>query len=95
MTDAPDTSPTVDERNNPESRSAAADNSPGVARAGQSGMAPEAPDGRDAEGPDGTAAGDPLAGVLISDEDAAEAVAGDTGPVHPGSRGRSPLDRPV
>ena len=95
MTDGPDTSPTVDERNNPESRFASAGNSPGVARAGGPGMSPEPPDSRDAEGPEGTAAGDPLAGVLISDEDAEEAVAGDTGPVHPGVRGQSSLDRPV
>lgn len=36
--------------------------------------------------PGGTAAGDPLAGVKISDRDAADAVDGDTGPELPGER---------
>ncbi|AKT51840.1 hypothetical protein [Arsenicicoccus sp. oral taxon 190] len=40
--------------------------------------------------PGGTAAGSPLAGVRISDEDAADAVSGDQGPEHPGRRSQSP-----
>lgn len=84
----------IDERNNPES-AAAEGASPGVARAGGSALPPEQLDARDAEGPDGTAAGDPLAGVTISAEDADDAVSGDTGPESPGTRGASALDRPV
>ena len=34
----------------------------------------------------GTAGGDALAGVTATDEDVAEAVSGDTGPEHPGTR---------
>ncbi|MBO1754240.1 hypothetical protein [Allobranchiibius sp. CTAmp26] len=37
----------------------------------------------------GTAGGDPLAGVRISEEDAKEAVPGDTGPELPGEPGNN------
>ena len=77
---------TVDPGDNAESRSAAADRHPGTARAGGQSLPPEALDARDAQGPEGTAAGNPLDGVLISGEDAADAVPGDTGPEHPGTR---------
>lgn len=85
----------IDTSDNAESRALDDSASPGVARAGGSSLPPEQLDARDAEGPDGTAAGNPLAGVLISEEDAADAVSGDTGPEHPGARNSGPLDRPV
>ena len=85
----------IDEHGSAEVRTTESDASPGVARAGGSAVPPEQLDARDAEGPDGTAAGDPLAGVTISEADADEAVSGDTGPENPGQRGASALDRPV
>ena len=85
MTETPDDAP-LDARDNAESRAAEHDRSSIVARAGGSSLPPEQLDARDAEGPDGTAAGNPLAGVLISEEDAEQAVPGDTGPEHPGTR---------
>ncbi len=94
MTETPDDAP-LDARDNAESRAAEHDGSPGVSRATGASLPPEQLDARDAEGPAGTAAGDPLAGVLISEEDAAEAVPGDTGPEHPGARNSGTLDRPV
>ena len=78
--------PTFTPDDDPETRSASAERSPGTARAGGRSVPPEALDARDAQGPDGTAAGNPLDGVLISDEDAEDAVPGDTGPEHPGTR---------
>ena len=85
----------IDERDNAESRRTESDASPGVSRATGSSLPPEQLDARDAEGPDGTAAGDPLAGVTISEADADEAVSGDTGPENPGERSSGALDRPV
>ena len=61
--------------------------SPLARASGGEGMPPvEAPKAGEAPELSGTGAGDPLAGVHISDEDAAEAVAGDEGPEHPGVR---------
>ena len=85
----------INERDNAETRTTESDANPGVARAGGSSLPPEQLDARDAEGPDGTAAGDPLAGITISEADAEGAVSGDTGPENPGQRGASSLDRPV
>ena len=72
--------PSIDPRDNTEVRTVQSEQSPAVARAGGSSLPPEQLDARGAEGPAGTAAGDPLAGVTISEEDAAQAVPGDTGP---------------
>lgn len=85
----------IDPYDNTEVRTTESDASPGVARAAGSSVPPEQLDARDAEGPDGTAAGDPLAGVTISEADADDAVSGDTGPENPGQRSASALDRPV
>ncbi|CAA9301730.1 MAG: hypothetical protein AVDCRST_MAG61-1056 [uncultured Friedmanniella sp.] len=68
---------TVNVRNNPESRSAASDTSSTVSRANDGGAPPrEAPGSGDL--PEavehGTAAGSPVSGVTISDQDAADAV---------------------
>lgn len=86
MSETPQPLETVDERNNPEAQSAEGGRSNGTARAGGRSLPPEQLDARDAEGPDGTAAGDPLAGVTASPDDVADAVPGDTGPEHPGTR---------
>lgn len=72
---------TIDVRNNRESRAAASGASSSIARASDGGALP-----RDAPNagamPDlvegGAAAGSPVAGVTISDQDAADAVLGDT-----------------
>lgn len=85
MSETPD-APAVDERDNAESRSNETDRGPGVARAGGASVPPPAWDAKDQATDEGTAAGDPLAGVTISEEDAANAVPGDTGPEHPGER---------
>lgn len=74
---------TVDVRNNRESRSAASEAITRIARASDGGAPP-----RDAPGagelPEslegGAAAGSPVAGVTISDEDAKDAVKGTDGP---------------
>ncbi len=94
MTTSPDafadeTVPTegVAERDNAESLANEADRSPGVARGpGASTPPPMIDDASDDTAPAGSAAGDPLAGVTISEEDAATAVPGDTGPENPGTR---------
>ncbi|WP_375430466.1 hypothetical protein [uncultured Friedmanniella sp.] len=74
---------TIDPYDNRESRAAARDTSIAVSRANDGGAPP-----RDAPGPGelpkaqtgGTSEGNPVAGVTISSEDAAEAVPGDDGP---------------
>ncbi len=86
MTDVPDPTPTVDPREKVEVSTASGDQSPAVARAGGGATPPEQLDASDAEGPEGTAAGDPLAGVTITEDDAAHAVPADTGPESQGSR---------
>jgi hypothetical protein len=68
---------TVDVRNNPESRAAASNTSSSASRANDGGAQPrEAPES--GELPEtvehGTAAGSPVSGVTISDQDAAAAV---------------------
>jgi hypothetical protein len=73
---------TVDVRNNRESKAGASESHSRVSRGGGDGGAPprDAPDAGDMpvseEG--GTAAGNPVAGVTISDEDAQDAVKGRT-----------------
>lgn len=85
---ADDTVPTdgVDERANVESQANVEDRSPGVARGPGASVPPPMIDAVDDDAPGGSAAGDPLAGVTISEEDAATAVSGDTGPENPGTR---------
>ena len=73
----------VDVRNNPESRAYAADSTPRVARASDGGAPPrDAP--RAGEMPEhgehGTAAGNPVAGLEITPEDAESAVEPDDRP---------------
>ena len=86
---------TIDPRNNPESQVAEGEASQTQSSTSESGPVPsdfpeqgQTPaEADEAAGvPAGTAAGDPLAGVTISPEDADEAVSGDTGPEHPGAR---------
>ncbi|WP_168582368.1 hypothetical protein [Gephyromycinifex aptenodytis] len=88
-----DTTPTIDPRENPESKLAEDTASQTSARSGQGGAvmsdAPSAEEG--AHGViDGhiTGTGDDglLNGVKASEKDVEEAVAGDTGPEHPGER---------
>lgn len=74
---------TIDVRNNRESKSAAAEAITRIARASDGGAPPrDAPDAGDMpeslEG--GAAAGSPVSGVTISDEDAKDAVKGTDGP---------------
>lgn len=85
----------IDPRDNAESQVAESEASQTGSRSGDSGpVMPEAPRAEGAPGGegsaesvvDGTAAGDPLAGVKISDSDAQDAVSGDTGPEHHGRR---------
>lgn len=77
----------IDPHNNPETRASedaqtsarglASDGGPPPSDAPVRGSAPEVR---------GTGAGSPLDGVLIDDEAAQQAVSGDTGPEHPGTR---------
>ena len=81
MPDEPN--PTIDVRNNRESRAGSRDSLSNVARASDGGSPPrDAPDAGEMpetmEG--GTAAGNPVSGVTISEEDAADAVKGRPGP---------------
>lgn len=92
-------SDTIDPRNNAESQaaegaatvvdatspSATPDSAPVPVEAPAAGQTPREMD--EAAGiPDGTAGGNPLAGVTISEREAADAVDGDTGPELPGER---------
>ena len=81
---------TVDVRNNRESRAAAASHASPVARASDGGAEPrQGPDAGDLPEPvlDGTADGNPVSGVEISDHDAQEAVAAESGPEELGFKG--------
>ncbi|WP_409483023.1 hypothetical protein [Arsenicicoccus dermatophilus] len=90
---------TIDERDNAESRVAegeasqtrqgASEGGPIPADAPAAGQTPAEKDAEDGITAAGTGGGSPLAGVLISEEDAADAVHGDEGPEHPGRRSRS------
>ena len=63
------------------------DQTPSLARAAGEGAPPtDAPAAGEAPKVAGTGAGDPLDGVRISSVDAEDAVSGDTGPEHPGTR---------
>lgn len=73
----------------PEAQSGEKDQSPYVARAGNSSGIVDNGPGPGDEQPSqavegGTAGGDPLAGVTASKQDSEDAVSGDTGPEHPG-----------
>lgn len=85
----------LDPRDNAESQVAEGDATQVGSRSGDNGpVMPDAPRADGAAGgegvaenlAEGTGAGDPLAGVKISDEDAADAVSGDMGPEHHGRR---------
>lgn len=88
-----DQSPEIDPRSNPESQLAEDTASQTGTRATQGGVvmsdAPTAEEGADGviDGRvTGTDSGDVLGGLRISEDDAQEAVSGDTGPEHPGRR---------
>jgi hypothetical protein len=78
----------IDAFDNPETRASEREQTSGLARSSGDGGAPatEAPAAGEAPEVAGTGAGDPLAGVRISPEEADGAVSGDTGPEHPGTR---------
>jgi hypothetical protein len=77
----------IDAAANPDARSSEQNQSSPLSRASDGGAPPvEAPLAGEAPEVAGTGAGDPLAGVHISEDDAADAVAGDEGPEHPGVR---------
>jgi len=77
----------VDAADNAEARTYESDQSPSLSRAANSGPPPtDAPAEGETPDIDGTQAGDALAGVHISAEDAAAAVPGDEGPEHGGVR---------
>ena len=77
----------IDPTANSDARAYEENQSSPVARAATSGPPPtDAPAFGEVPEVSGTGAGDPLAGVGIDDEDAANAVAGDEGPEHPGVR---------
>jgi hypothetical protein len=77
----------IDATNNADARAYEENQSSAVARASDGGAPPTgAPPEGEAPVVAGTGAGDPLAGVTMSDDDAADAVSGDLGPEHPGVR---------
>ncbi|PPK97728.1 hypothetical protein CLV92_103263 [Kineococcus xinjiangensis] len=83
---------TVDVFDNAEVRQVQDQGSRENARASNSGPLPapardpQDPFGQQDDVADGTGQGDPTAGVRISDEDLQDAVPGDDGPAHPGTR---------
>jgi len=77
----------IDPHHNAETETTDRDQSSGLSRAADGGPPPtDAPEAGTAPQLSGTAAGDPLDGVTITDGDAEQAVSGDTGPEHPGTR---------
>lgn len=77
----------LDPYDNDETRAAERNQSSYVGRAGGGAPPTEARQpGEPDPVPVGTAAGDPLDGVGLDAEDARDAVSGDTGPEHPGTR---------
>lgn len=78
----------IDAAANPEAKTYESDQTPPLSRAGAGDGPPpsDAPPAGEAPEIQGTAAGDALAGVHISEQDAEEAVPGDEGPEHPGVR---------
>ena len=85
---APEPHEDINAYENADARAAETNQSSPLARAsGGEGMPPaDAPLHGEAPEVGGTGAGDPLAGVRISDDDAENAVPGDDGPEHPGVR---------
>lgn len=75
----------IDPYNNPETRAAEAAQTTGLGRSTDD-AAPVAPPASGDDAHDGTSGGNPLEGVILDEESAAEAVSGDTGPEHPGTR---------
>lgn len=77
----------IDPYNNPETERTESNQSSGLSRASDGGPPPtDAPEAGTAPELSGTSAGNPLEGVTLDDEDAEQAVSGDTGPEHPGTR---------
>lgn len=79
MTETPEINP----RNNPESRAGERDSTTSVSRASDGGAPPKdaLPAGTEPDvNPGGTAGGDPLAGLVIDEEDAKNAVTPKDGP---------------
>ncbi len=77
----------IDAADNVEERVYERNQSSPLARASDGGLpSTDAPPAGEAPVVSGTGAGDPLAGVHISDADAEDAVDGDEGPEHPGVR---------
>jgi hypothetical protein len=77
----------IDAAANPDARAYERNQSAPLARAADEGPPPtDAPPSGEAPEVSGTGAGDPTAGVHISDEDAEHAVGGDEGPEHGGVR---------
>lgn len=86
----------IDPRNNTESQQAETDATQVGSRSSsggavfsegrEAGAVPGEPDPKDGDPSIGVGAGNPLAGVLINPEDAEQAVPGDEGPEHPGTR---------
>ena len=77
----------IDPFDNAETQASEREQSAGLSRASGAGApATDAPAAGEAPTVEGTGAGDPLEGVRISSADADEAVSGDTGPEHPGTR---------
>jgi hypothetical protein len=78
----------IDAAANPEAQAQEADQTPALARAGAGDGPPpvDAPPAGEMPDVEGTGAGDALAGVHISEQDAEGAVPGDEGPEHPGVR---------
>lgn len=73
--------------NNPETERTESNQSSGLSRAADGGPLPtDAPEAGTAPELTGTSAGNPLEDVTLDDEDAEQAVSGDTGPEHPGTR---------
>lgn len=77
----------IDAAANAEARAQEQNQTPASSRASDSGPPPtDAPPAGSAPDVSGTGAGDPTAGVHISEADAEQAVDGDEGPEHPGVR---------
>jgi hypothetical protein len=77
----------IDSHHNAETEATEQNQSNSLSRAADGGPPPtDAPEAGTAPQLSGTAAGDPLDGVTIDEQDAEQAVSGDTGPEHPGTR---------
>jgi hypothetical protein len=77
----------IDPHHNAETETVEQNQSNGLSRAADGGPPPtDAPESGSAPALSGTAAGQPLDGVTLDDDAAQQAVSGDTGPEHPGTR---------